>query len=78
MVYTQARRSLVMSLGFGERRMIAENDILRVLDKPRRLTAILTAVDPGGRTETLQTLLMQMRERGQVRFDIKKGTWSRL
>jgi hypothetical protein len=57
--------------------MISEDAVLKALDRPRRLFAILAAVDPGGRQETLQDLLMRMRERGLVRFDIKKGTWSR-
>ena len=57
--------------------MVTEDAVLKALDRPRKLQGILIAVDPGGRQETLQALLMTMRERGQVRFDIKKGTWSR-
>ena len=57
--------------------MMTSDLVLKALDKPRTLAAILRAVDPAGKYDTLQDLLVKMRERGQVRFDIRKGVWSR-
>jgi hypothetical protein len=52
--------------------------LLAALDKPRSTNAVLTVVNPGGSSvDTVQTLLMQMRDEGLVKFDIKKGLWSR-
>ncbi len=58
--------------------MVIEEALLKVLDKPRKVYAILQATDPGGSTDALQVLLMKMREEGKVRFDINKGTWRRV
>ena len=55
--------------------MVTEDAVLKALDKPRTLYAILQATDPGGSTEPLQILLMRMRDQGKVAFDIKKGRW---
>ena len=58
--------------------MVTEETVLKVLDKPRKAYAILQATHPGGSTDALQVLLMEMREEGKVRFDIKKGTWRKV
>ena len=55
--------------------MVTEDAVLKVLDKPRKVYAILQVTDPGGSTEALQILLMRMRDEGKVAFDIKKGNW---
>jgi hypothetical protein len=58
--------------------MIREEDVLASLDKPRAVYAILQLVDPSSKsTEALQDLLIRMRADGKVRFDIKKGKWSK-
>ena len=58
--------------------MIREEDVLASLDKPRAVYAILQLVDPSSKsTEALQDLLIRMRTDGKVRFDIKKGQWSK-
>ena len=52
--------------------------LLAALDKPRSTNAVLRIVNPGASSaDAVQTLLMEMREAGLVRFDIKKGLWSR-
>ncbi len=51
--------------------------LLAALDKPRKVYALLMMVSPSGSTEELQTMLMQMRDEGLVKFDIQKGMWSR-
>jgi hypothetical protein len=48
-----------------------------LLDKPKKLFALLRAVDPSGSEEALQLLLMKMRENGKLKFDIGKGIWRR-
>ena len=55
--------------------MVSEDAVLRALDKPRKIFAIRQAVDPAGSEESLQILLMKMRDAGKLAFDIKKGTW---
>lgn len=57
--------------------MVSEGAVLKALDKPRSLFAILRAVDPSGSQEALQLLLLKMRDAGTLKFDIKKGTWRR-
>ena len=57
--------------------MITSDLILKALGSPRKLRSLLAVVDPGGNEEALQSFLMTMRERGQVRFDVRKGQWSR-
>jgi hypothetical protein len=55
-----------------------EDEVLAALDKPRAVYAILRLVDPSNKsTDALQDLLMRMRTAGKVKFDIKKGTWSK-
>ena len=52
--------------------------LLAALDRPRSANAVLRIVNPGGPSvDTVQTLLMEMREAGLVKFDINKGLWSR-
>ncbi len=55
--------------------MVSEDAVLKVLDKPRKLFAILQAVDPSGSQEALQILLLKMRDQGKLKFDINKGSW---
>jgi hypothetical protein len=58
--------------------MTREEDVLAALDKPRAVYAILQLVDPSSKsTDALQDLLMRMRAAGKVKFDIKKGNWTR-
>ena len=56
---------------------MTKEQLLAALDKPRTAYSVLMVVNPGGSVDTVQTLLMQMREEGLVKFDIKKGHWSR-
>jgi len=57
---------------------MTKEKLLAALDKPRTINALVTIVSPGGSGEqTAQTLLMEMRDAGLVKFDIKKGLWSR-
>jgi hypothetical protein len=59
--------------------MIKEDDVLAALDKPRAVYAIQQLVDPSSRsTDALQEFLLKMRAAGKVKFDIKKGTWSKV
>ena len=51
--------------------------LLAALDKPRKVYALLMVVNPSGSVEEVQTMLMQMRDEGLVKFDINKGLWSR-
>ena len=55
---------------------MTKEKILAALDKPRKAYALLMRVSPSGSLE-LQTLLLQMRAEGLVKFDINKGMWSR-
>lgn len=58
--------------------MTKEEDILAALDKPRPIYGILQLVDPSSKsTDALQDVLLKMRSAGKVKFDIKKGTWSK-
>lgn len=58
--------------------MTNEDDVLAALDQPRPLYALQQRVDPSSKsTDALQSLLMQMRAAGRVKFDIKKGNWSK-
>ena len=55
-----------------------EDDVLAALDKPLAVYALQQRVDPSSRsTEALQDLLMRMRAKGLVKFDIKTGKWSK-
>jgi hypothetical protein len=59
--------------------MTREQEILAALDKPRAVYAIQQLVDPSSKSsEAIQELLLRMRSEGKVRFDIKKGHWSRV
>jgi hypothetical protein len=59
--------------------MTNEQGVLAALDKPRAIYAIQQLVDPSSRsTEALQELLLKMRAAGAVKFDIKKGQWSKV
>jgi hypothetical protein len=58
--------------------MAKEEEILAALDKPRAVYAIQQLVDPSSKsTDALQDHLLKMRVGGKVKFDIKKGTWSK-
>jgi hypothetical protein len=58
--------------------MIKEEDVLAALDKPRAVYALQMRLDPSSKsTEALQELLLRMRAAGKVKFDIKKGNWSK-
>jgi hypothetical protein len=58
--------------------MTNEEDVLAALDKPRAVYAIQQLVDPSSKsTDALQELLIRMRAAGKVKFDIKKGHWSK-
>ena len=59
----------------GNDTMVTEDAVLKALDKPQKTYSILVAVDPGGSTDSLQALLMKMRDEGKVKFDINKGNW---
>lgn len=56
---------------------MTKEKLLAALDKPRKVYGLLMVVNPGGSEEQIQTLLMQMRDEGLVKFDINKGMWSR-
>jgi hypothetical protein len=59
--------------------MITEAEIMAALDEPRKLYAILQRVAPGQKdTEELQLLLMQLRDKKKVKFNINTGRWSRV
>ncbi len=57
--------------------MVNEDQVLKALDKPRKLYSLLQLLDPSGSSDALQILLMKMRDGGKLTFDIKKGTWKR-
>lgn len=58
--------------------MIKEEDVLAALDKPLAVYALQRLLDPSSKsTDPMQDLLMRMRAAGKVKFDIKKGVWSR-
>ena len=59
--------------------MLKEEDVLAALDKPRSLYGIQPRFDPSSKsTDALQNLLMHMRAEGKLKFDIKKGHWSKV
>ena len=55
---------------------MTKDQVLAALDKPRTIEMLVTLLRPGGLV-AVQTLLMQMRDEGLVKFDIKTGLWSR-
>ena len=56
---------------------MTKEKLLAALDKPRQTRSVLAVVNPGGSEDEVQTLLMEMRDEGLVKFDIHKGVWSR-
>ena len=51
---------------------------LAALDKPRAVYSLQMRLDPSSKsTDALQELLLRMRAAGKVKFDIKKGNWSK-
>ena len=56
---------------------MTKEKLLAALDKPRKTYGLLIVVNPSGSAEEVQTMLMQMRDEGLVKFDINKGLWSR-
>jgi len=55
-----------------------EEDVLAVLVKPLAIYALQQRLDPSSKsTDALQDLLMRMRTKGMVKFDIKTGKWSK-
>lgn len=58
-------------------RGITKRKLLAALDKPRSLSMLLSMAGSRG-VNAIQALLMQMRDEGLVKFDIKKGLWSRV
>jgi hypothetical protein len=64
----QSKRSIVMK----------EDDVLAALEKPLAIYSLQQRLDPSSRsTDALQDLLMRMRTKGVVKFDIKTGKWSK-
>jgi hypothetical protein len=58
--------------------MVKEDDVLAALDKPLAVYALQRLLDPSSKsTDPMQDLLMRMRAAGKVKFDIKKGVWTR-
>ena len=58
--------------------MPSEEEVLAALDKPTAVYPLQQRLDPSSKsTDALQDLLMRMRTAGKVKFDIKKGTWSK-
>lgn len=56
---------------------MTKEKLLAALDKPRQTRSVLAVVNPGGSEDEVQTMLMEMRDEGLVKFDINKGVWSR-
>jgi hypothetical protein len=56
---------------------MTKDRLLAALDKPRSTRSVLMVVNPGGSEDEVQTMLMEMRDEGLVKFDINKGVWSR-
>jgi hypothetical protein len=65
--------------GLSKRSIVTkEEDVLAVLDKPSALYSLQQRLDPSSKsTDALQDLLMRMRAKGVVKFDIKTGKWSK-
>jgi hypothetical protein len=58
---------------------MTKDQLLATLDKPRSTAGLVTIISPGKNTHaTAQYLLMELRDEGLVKFDIKKGHWSRV
>ena len=57
---------------------MTKRQLLAALDKPRSLPGLVMIITPGKNTQgTAHHLLMELRDEGLVKFDIKKGLWSR-
>jgi hypothetical protein len=57
---------------------MTKDQLLAALDKPRSTSGLVMIISPGKNTQaTAQHLLMELRDDGLVKFDIKKGLWSR-
>lgn len=58
---------------------MTKEQLLAALDKPRSTAGLVAIISPGKNTHTTaQQLLMELRAAGAVKFDIKKGLWSRV
>ena len=56
---------------------MTQDEVLTALaEKPMKERAILMRVDPSGSQEELHVLLMRMRDRGKITFNIKSGMWA--
>jgi hypothetical protein len=55
---------------------MTKDQLPAALDKPRSLSMLVSMAGSRG-IVAVHTLLMQMRDEGLVKFDIKKGLWSR-
>jgi len=60
-----------------EKSDMTKDRLLAALDKPRNTNSVLMVVNPGGSADAVQRMLMELRAEGLVKFDIKKGQWSR-
>ena len=58
---------------------MTEQDILDAMDRPRTEAALKVRLDPsaGPHSDKLHNLLMELRTKGKVRFDIHSGKWSK-
>jgi hypothetical protein len=58
--------------------MITEDEVLRALDKPRKLFALQQTINSSTKqTDALHSLLLAMRKDGKITFDIKSGRWEK-
>ena len=58
--------------------MITEDEVLRALDKPRKLFSLQQAINPSTKqTDKLHSLLLAMRKEGKITFDINSGRWDK-
>jgi hypothetical protein len=57
---------------------MTKDQLLAALDKPRSTAGLVMIISQGKNTQTrAQRLLLELRDDGLVKFDIKKGLWSR-
>ena len=58
--------------------MTDEERVLEALEKPSELYHLQQRLDPSSKTtDALQDQLLKMHSAGKVKFDIKRGNWSR-
>jgi hypothetical protein len=58
--------------------MITDDEIVKALDKPRKLYSIQQLVAPSQKnTDELQAALMRLRDQKKVTFDVHSGRWSK-